>query len=122
METTETKPLPGQETADHVKKLQLRLEGLESDKRNLEKHLAIVADALLAEAIERDWCDEYNDFVHCVNEKARADVLEKVKKSYSRTFDVRVDVETSQTASDIWQGIENAISEYCDYEGIEVFL
>ncbi len=57
--------------------------------------IKVIADALLEEAMERDWCSLYNDFVEEVNSKLQVSEL----KSYIKTYEVEVRVERKQYAT-----------------------
>lgn len=54
------------------------------------KDLAIVADHLKQEAINRDWCDDYRYFVDLVNGQCSSPRLEHVRYTYSARFSVEV--------------------------------
>lgn len=126
METTETtQPLEPQdalEALDRAKKLGLRVEHLESVNLKLYRGIKTLADAVLIEAVEREWCDDYNDFVEVVNQKAGMEMLLMMKKSFSRTLNITIEVNGSDNEEEIWENIEGVIEQYCYDEGIEVSL
>ena len=131
METTETtQPLEPkaaleqqqQNSLDRAKQLELRVESLETRNQKLDRYLQIVGDALLEEAIEREWCEEYNEFVTELNKKAGSDILQLMTKSYSRTLHINLEVQGCDDEGEVWDGIEEAITEHCFREGIEVSL
>jgi len=58
----------------------------------LRNDFNIVATALLDEAIERDWCESYNDFVEDLNIKLKHMFLECTTKNY----EVKVKIEETR--------------------------
>jgi len=131
METTETTQLLGpkaaleqqqQNSLDRAKQLELRVESLQTLNQKLHRYLQIVGDALLEQAIEREWCEEYNEFVTELNRKAGSDILQLMTKSYSRTLHINLEVQGTDDEEAVWDGIEEAITEHCFSEGIEVSL
>ena len=61
---------------------------------DLRKDMDIIAEALRDEAIERDWCSIFNDFVDKVNAQLSSDRLVKTFREY----EVRFNLERKQTA------------------------
>ncbi len=59
----------------------------------LQRRLDYVAEALLAEAEERDWCSEYDEFVNKVNNHLGYTVLTPRSREYEVTYTVTFTVE-----------------------------
>lgn len=75
---------------DHIHSQQLdrELSRWMTNHQTSEQVLALVSEALLHEATDREWCDEYNQFVERINTDIGRDVLRKMDNAYSVTYAV----------------------------------
>lgn len=55
----------------------------------LREDMRKIAVALLDEASEREWCDEYNNFVDNVNDRLTVHRLYRMEKEYEVTVDLK---------------------------------
>ena len=100
--TTDERLQADNETIDHLRERVGRLEALVDEERErantattLANHrhadLMQIAGALRAEAIRRQWCPEYQDFVDRVNADCHEAHLQSCYRNYRTHFAVRVD-------------------------------
>lgn len=81
---------------------QLRIQSLEADVAILNQQLATIATMLLQEAIDRDFCSDYGDFVDRVNEAIGTVVLLHMNRDYDVHFSgtLTINANTYERASE----------------------
>jgi hypothetical protein len=82
-----------------------------------ENDLKIIAEALRDEAVNRDWCDEFAQFVDAVNDRTQGEWLQKANVEYLVRFRVTVKPEH---VDDI-EGVVDTWLRDNDYERCENF-
>lgn len=63
--------------------------------REMNAEFSRIAEALVNEARERNWCSEYDDFVNGLNSQNRWLTLENCARDYLVTIELRVRVEAT---------------------------
>lgn len=81
-----------------------------------EKDIAIIGEALIAEADDRGWCDIYDGFVKNLNDKLYFELPTR-EKAYVVTHTFEVVVKINVTAIDEDEAKEKAEYMYGSYEG-----
>lgn len=77
-----------------------------------------VAAALLTEAQERDWCDEYNNFVTNTNKLLKVSALRKYVNEFEATITLTVKFNCNEDESDEHaRNIAVALYDHCDNTG-----
>ena len=71
-----------------------QLEGRVTTLQNLvarkDQQLAAIGERFLAEAVERDWCDEYNEWAESMNAMLKADIFQPMVNEYERQFSITI--------------------------------
>lgn len=99
---------------DHdARLLEQRVRTLEAERDQYRQRLEIVAAMLLQEAINRDWCSDYDAFVDHVNETVGAEVLKHCRQDFVVHFTGYVNI----TARDGEQATELGSQELSRLEG-----
>lgn len=83
----------------------------------LEQDLKIIADALLEEAQERDWCGEYDTYVDRVNARTSQPWLKHCERWWTATFTVTVSFKAISQADGV-EPISDHLQNFddCDVE------
>jgi len=106
--------------------LKIAQSSLDSTKDELKKaqnDFKVVAAALLTEAKERDWCNDYNDFVEKVNDQLQVSSLDKVVYDFTATITLTVSFECGKGAEhDTASSIATALHHYGDNLGCELYV
>ena len=80
------------------------------------KDLEAIACRLQDEAVNREWCSEYNDFVDEVNELTRSDWLKKLEKEFEVTVDVTRTQEVRVTVTIEATDEQQATDKFLEWE------
>lgn len=121
MTTTPSSTLPTPEVAEQHARI-ATLQGQLAEQRSrvelFEQGAEIIAQALLDEAVSRDWCSEYGTFVDEVNGKLPAGFprLRPCEKSYRVSFNVTA---TEDTMSDLETAIDRILPSGVNTECFE---
>lgn len=79
----------------------------------LRNDLKIIADALLEEAQEREWCSEYDSYVDRVNARTSEPWLQRCARQWAATFTVTVNF-TAHVQSDGISAISDHLQNFDD--------
>lgn len=96
-------------------------ESLLNRNRMLLDDIKTISNALRDEALQRDWCDEYNNFVEDVNENLKVSELQKLNKDYEVTITVTRTQEVTVTIN-VEDVDEHAARDYVNYLTVEEIL
>jgi len=80
-------------------------------RRDHESDIQIIGDALLHEADQRSWCDEYDKFIAGINDQLKVRLPER-ESEYSVTLTYSVTVRRDFMATDRQNAIEKMESEF----------
>jgi hypothetical protein len=91
------------------------LTALRDENAKLKSDIRKIADALLNEATEREWCDEYNEFVSHVNAKLSFPYLERLTNSWVATIVINANFDCAKgKESDVADAIARALYDFGD--------
>jgi len=88
-----------------------RLTATESARQRLAEDCATIAAELLSEAERREWCDEYDSFVHSLNTQLSQRWFKACPRESTHTFTVTVGV---TAPSESYEDICEQLKEYLE--------
>jgi hypothetical protein len=110
-------------TQEEYEAAQVQINSLGDLNTRMLKDFNVISAALLEEALERDWCDDYDNFVDIVNDGTTTLKLNKVKNKYNvhvmvtRTLTQLVTAEVYATSeNDARYDVENDISGFVNID------
>jgi hypothetical protein len=100
---------------ERLEQANIQLIGLREDKSKLKSDIQKIGDALLNEATEREWCEEYNEFVDKVNKELQCSALERLENSWMATIVLNVTFDCAKNEHDTHaENIARTIYDYAD--------
>lgn len=96
-------------------------ESLLNRNRMLIADIETISNALRDEAVQRDWCSEYNNFVEDVNENLKVSSLKSLNRDYEVTILLRRTQEVTVTIN-VEDIDEQSAKDYVEYLSFEDVL
>lgn len=126
MTTIDTQPVPGTLVDTTVLNLQARVEELlrqvdrlRTENERLRSDIQIIATKLRDEAMNRQWCSEYGEFIDEVNDQTWGDWLEHCEFTRQASFRITVTY-TVRDGSSRAEDIKCHLADFSGYDEADI--